>query len=106
MSIADVPVADQITHASGRKVRRYMNESRYPYRAALPEGVAENSIRRFMCECGHLKCSELLALRLVDFDSRSRPLAVVARHHKVHPDPLPPNDPKPPAPDPDPQPPV
>jgi hypothetical protein len=85
MSIADLPIADQIAVAGGRKVRRYMNEP--TYRAALRQRADENSMHRFMCECGHLDCPELIALRLVDFDERSRPgTIVVADHEAPYPD--------------------
>ena len=105
MSIADLPIAEQIAHAGGRKVRRYINES--TYRAALAQGAGENNMLRFMCECGHVDCRDLVPLRLVDFDECSRPGAIVAPHHEApYPDPVPPDDPRPPHPDPDPQPPV
>ena len=102
MSVTDVPVADQLANAGGRKARRYVNES--IYRAATLRGVSPASMPRFMCECGHLDCPELVALRLCDFDARSRPGTILARHKGPYPGPVPPNDPKPPAPDPDPDP--
>jgi hypothetical protein len=104
MSIADLPVADQLANAGGRKVRRYVNES--IYRAATRRGFEPSSMRRFMCECGYLDCPELVALRLGDFDDRSRPGSILAHHEGPYPDPVPPDDPKPPDPDPDPHPPV
>lgn len=104
MSIADLPIADQLANAAGRKVRRNLNRS--IYLKALREGGAESSLLRFTCECGDLDCPEWVELRLVDFDEHSRPGTLVARFHNLtYPDPTPPNDPKPPDPDPDPGPP-
>ena len=71
MSIADLPIADQLAHAGGRKVRRYLNRS--IYQTALREGGAESSKLRFMCECGDFDCPERVELRLVDFDEHFRP---------------------------------
>ena len=104
MSIAELPIADQLAHAGGRKVHRYLERS--IYQTALRESGAESSMLRFMCECGDFDCPERVELRLVDFDEQSRPGTVLARRHKLtYPDPTPPSDPKPPDPDPDPSPP-
>lgn len=104
MSIADLPIAEQLALAGGRKVRRYLNRS--IYQTALRESGAESSKLRFMCECGDFDCPERVELRLVDFDEHFRPGTVLSGRYKLtFPDPTPPSDPKPPDPDPDPGPP-
>ena len=83
MSIADLPIADQLAHAGGRKVRRHVNES--IYRTAWDAGARAKAKRRFVCECGHLDCPELVVLRLGDFDLGSRPGTILARHDGLPP---------------------
>jgi hypothetical protein len=83
MSIADLPIADQLAHAGGRKVRRHVNES--IYRTAREAGGDAGTSRRFVCECGHLDCPELVVLRLSEFDLGSRPGTILARHERQAP---------------------
>jgi len=68
-------VADEIAREGGRQVRRYVNESLS--RTAREAGTSELEPCDFVCECGHLSCTEIVRLPLSSFDESSPPGTIV-----------------------------
>jgi hypothetical protein len=70
-----VSIADEIARAGGRQVRRYVNESLS--RTAREAGASGLEPCDFVCECGHLTCTEVVRMPLSSFDESSPPGSIV-----------------------------
>lgn len=68
-------IADEIARGGGRQVRRYVNESLSL--KAREGGSSGSEPCDFVCECGHLSCTEVVRLPLSSFDASSPPGSIV-----------------------------
>ncbi len=68
-------IAEERAHAGGRQIRRYVNESLA--RTAREAGGHGPEPCDFVCECGHLSCTEVVRMPLSSFDESSPPGSIV-----------------------------